>query len=106
MGMMDGRLKEQMDAIGARYLQRTVHELPKLEELLAGVEADPASIKAIEQLAHRIYGSGAMFGFDGISARAHEVEVLAANGPNERLATCVRALEDEVLAAAKQRGVA
>ena len=103
---MDDRLKEHMAEIGTRYLRRTVGELGRLEQLLAGIEVDPTSVKDLEQLAHKIYGSGAMFGFEAISARAHEVEVLAASGGRERLAGCVRALEAEVRAAARERGVA
>ena len=59
---MDDRLKDHMAEIGTRYLRRTVGELGRLEQLLAGIEVDPTSVKDLEQLAHKIYGSGAMFG--------------------------------------------
>jgi HPt (histidine-containing phosphotransfer) domain-containing protein len=65
-------------------------------------------VKDIEQLAHKIYGSGSMFGFEAVSEQARELE-LAAREPVdvpmiEKLQRYADALEAQVQAAIRARG--
>jgi len=71
-------LQQKIADIGGRYLLRTSGELARLRELVDQVRAgNSAALKDIAQLAHKIYGSGAMFGFEAISERARELELAA-----------------------------
>lgn len=108
------KLQQQMAEIGNRYLRRTLGELPRLHELvgqlLAASPADPAGIEEIEQMVHKIHGSGAMFGFDALSERARDVEMQAASRACDeaslrKLEAGLAALDKEVRAAARVRGV-
>ena len=104
------RLRQQMATIGTRYLTRTLGELGRIRELHTEVEAGTTtSLKELERAAHKIHGSGAMFGFHSVSDRAREVEHIALHlgtgqGPDDlhgvdpaelrrRLATAVTELE-------------
>ena len=72
------RLRQQMAQIGVRYLSRTLGELRRMQDLLhAALSGTPALFKDLEHLAHKIHGSGAMFGFDALSDRAGEIEHIA-----------------------------
>jgi HPt (histidine-containing phosphotransfer) domain-containing protein len=104
----DDELQQQIASIGTRYLQRTLTELPRLYELCA--QPDGGALAEIERLAHKIYGSGAMFGFEQISERAREVELLAARRAAEpatmsELRAGIAALERQVRETARERGV-
>src|SRR5262245_51158022 len=77
---MDERdeLQQKIADIAGRYIQRTAGELDGLRELIAQVRAgNTAAAKEIEQLAHKIYGSGSMFGFEAVSEQARELELVA-----------------------------
>ncbi len=70
-------LGSQLSEIGERYLKRTLSEMSDLGNLLAQAEqGEAAALVGIQQLAHRIHGSGAMFGFDALSDAAGSVEHL------------------------------
>ena len=118
----DERLRQQMAQIGSRYLARTLAELPQMQELLNSVlSGSPAMLKDLERIAHKIHGSGAMFGFDTLSDHACEVEHLAGflgkgdraeqfsnlseHELHDRLRDSVAKLEEVTRAAAKERGV-
>jgi HPt (histidine-containing phosphotransfer) domain-containing protein len=102
-------LQQKISDIGGRYIQRTAGELAGLRELIAKVRTgDTAAAQGIEQLAHKIYGSGSMFGFEGVSEQARELE-LAAKGPAdeqmiEKLQRYADALEAQVQAALRAKG--
>ncbi len=71
-------LKDKMAEIGARYLARTLSELAQVRELADKYAAgSPTALKELERAVHKIHGSGAMFGFDEMSARARDVEHIA-----------------------------
>ena len=71
------RLTNQLTEIGDRYLRRTLSEMNELSKLHQHVrQGDTQAFTAIQQLAHRIHGSGAMFGFDALSDAAGAVEHL------------------------------
>jgi HPt (histidine-containing phosphotransfer) domain-containing protein len=80
----DVNLQKRMAELGQKYLQRTVTELDELQSLVERVAAvDATTFKEIEILAHRIRGSGAMFGFDLISDAAFGIEMLAVDAKLE-----------------------
>jgi chemotaxis protein histidine kinase CheA len=72
------KLRQQMAQIGTRYLTRTLGELHRIRELAAEIQSgSSAQLKDLEHAAHKIHGSGAMFGFDQVSERAGEIEHIA-----------------------------
>jgi len=116
------RLRQQMAQIGARYIARTAGELQRMRELLQQALGDaPAMMKDLEHLAHKIHGSGAMFGFDRVSDQAGEIEHIAGvlqgrQGPERfqnmqpdelhaRLREGVEKLVEVTKLAAQERGV-
>jgi HPt (histidine-containing phosphotransfer) domain-containing protein len=108
------KLQQQMAEIGSRYLRRTLGELPRLQELIVQLRNAPPSdlsgIEELEQMAHKIHGSGAMFGFDAVSESARKVEILASSRAADaqslqQLEAFVASLDQEVRAAARSRGV-
>jgi len=116
------KLRQQMAQIGDRYIGRTLSEMRRMRELAAQVPNASADVlKDLEHLAHKIHGSGAMFGFDTMSDRAGEIEHLAAylgrrygsehlQGLSDqelktRLLDSVAKLDAETRAAAQQRGI-
>jgi HPt (histidine-containing phosphotransfer) domain-containing protein len=108
---MDERdeLQQKIADIAGRYIQRTAGELAGLRELIAKVRAgNTAAAKDIEQLAHKLYGSGSMLGFEAVSEQARELELAAKDTANpqmvDRLQTLTDALEVEVRAALRARG--
>ncbi|HEX7113571.1 MAG TPA: Hpt domain-containing protein [Steroidobacter sp.] len=108
--MPDQELERKLEEMGTRYLKRTLGELTRLGELLGQLRSgEQSALKEIEQLAHRIFGSGAMFGFDGVSASARELELAAQDGQAadllDRLSACIAALENEAHDAARARGI-
>lgn len=119
----ENKLKQQLDSIGARYIARTLGEMTRLKEISQqALNGSPAAFKDVEHLAHKIHGSGAMFGFDRLSECAGEVEHLAGflakgEGPEEyktlgadvlreKLRDGVARLDELARAAAEERGIA
>jgi HPt (histidine-containing phosphotransfer) domain-containing protein len=109
---MDERdeLQQKIADIAGRYIQRTAGELAGLRELIAKVRAgNSAALKEIEQLAHKIYGSGSMFGFEAVSEQARELELIAKDAADpqmiDKLQSRADALEAQVQAALRARGV-
>src|SRR5687767_15976259 len=109
---MDERdeLQQKIADIAGRYIQRTAGELGGLRDMIAKArEGSASAVKEIEQLAHKIYGSGSMFGFEAVSEQARELE-LATKEPVEvqmieKLQRHADALEAQVQAALRARGV-
>jgi HPt (histidine-containing phosphotransfer) domain-containing protein len=116
------RLRQQMAQIGSRYIGRTFGELQRMQELLQlALGGSPAMMKDLEHLAHKIHGSGAMFGFDRVSDQAGEIEHIAGylhrgQGPDHyqrlseeelhtRLRECVGKLYEVTRVAAIERGI-
>jgi chemotaxis protein histidine kinase CheA len=117
------KLRQHLSNIGGRYLARTLGELQRLKELLAQVEAGTATaLKDLEHAAHRIHGSGAMFGFHEMSDRAGDIERIAGHlrngeGPDHlrglseaelrsRLAAAITQLDQITRATAQSMGIA
>jgi len=110
--MAENRMLQQMGEIGLRYLKRTLVEIATLRGLLDKLRAGETSRrKEIEQLSHKIHGSGAMFGFDNLSHDAHQVELLAAGDEADsvelyaKLERLIGALEDAAAVSARERGI-
>jgi HPt (histidine-containing phosphotransfer) domain-containing protein len=74
------RLTSKLAELGQRYLHRTSEEVMAMrvaaEQFANGHRA---VLYDIERAAHRIRGSGGMFGFDAISAAASAIEVAVAD---------------------------
>lgn len=118
MDDQDG-LQQKIADIGNRYLRRTLGELEKLRELVAAVHGGDAGARLkIQHMAHKIQGSGSMFGFDDVSERARDLEQLAMEWSEqsggqalpddqllEQLEARTSALEEQVRSAARQRGI-
>jgi HPt (histidine-containing phosphotransfer) domain-containing protein len=116
-------LKQKLNSIGDRYIARTLGEMDRLNEMSQqALSGSSASFKDVERLAHKIHGSGAMFGFDRLSECAGEVEHIAGflmngEGPDEyrtlsaetlreKLRDAVARLDEFARAAAQERGIA
>jgi chemotaxis protein histidine kinase CheA len=75
---IDTDMRRKMAEIGARYIARTLTELGDLERMVRQLPTGGnATLKDIEVLAHRIRGSGAVFGFAKLSDAAGVIEMLA-----------------------------
>jgi HPt (histidine-containing phosphotransfer) domain-containing protein len=103
-------LQQKIADIGGRYIQRTAGELTGLRELIGQARAgSAAALKDIEHLAHKIYGSGAMFGFEAVSERARALELVAKEttdpGMFDKLQQHADALEQQVRVALHARGL-
>jgi chemotaxis protein histidine kinase CheA len=116
------KLRQQMASIGSRYLTRTLGELRRIADLHSQAEAGtPTAMKELEHAAHKIHGSGAMFGFHDVSDRARDVELIAGHlvdgsGPEDlraldqvelrrRLATAVEQLDHVTRSTAQSQGI-
>jgi HPt (histidine-containing phosphotransfer) domain-containing protein len=109
---MDERdeLQRKIADIGGRYIQRTAAELVGLRDLIAKVRAgSAAACKDIEHLAHKIYGSGSMFGFEAVSEQARALELAAKDVTDpsmiDKLQQHADGLERQVQAALRARGL-
>jgi HPt (histidine-containing phosphotransfer) domain-containing protein len=109
---MDERddLQQKIADIGGRYIQRTAGELAGLRELIVKARAgSAAACKDIEHLAHKIYGSGSMFGFEAVSEHARALELAAKDitDPSmlDKLQQHADALEQQVQTALRSRGL-
>jgi HPt (histidine-containing phosphotransfer) domain-containing protein len=103
------QLQQKIADIGRRYIQRTAGEIAGLRDLIAKVRGgDAAALKDIEHLAHKIYGSGAMFGFEPVSEQARELELAAKDVTDPRMLDKLQAhadvLEQRVSAALDAQG--
>lgn len=101
-------LQHKIADIAGRYIQRTAGELNSLRDLIGQVRAGNAgALKDIEHLAHKIYGSGAMFGFEAVSERARALELVARETADPamlaRLQQHADALEQQVRDAVRAR---
>lgn len=78
------RLSDQVKVLGDKFLQRTAGQVLVFEEQLESLAAgDRAVLTPIAEVAHKIHGSGAVFGFDEISESAGRLELLSGRMANE-----------------------
>jgi chemotaxis protein histidine kinase CheA len=72
------RVRQQVSELGEKFLRRTQAEATVLRDLVERIEAgDMTVLPELEAMAHKIHGSGAMFGFLEVSECAGEIERLA-----------------------------
>jgi HPt (histidine-containing phosphotransfer) domain-containing protein len=107
MDERDG-LQQKIADIAGRYIQRTASEIGGLRELIDKVRGgNTAAVKDIVHLAHKIYGSGSMFGFDAVSEKARDLELVAKDEADPQLADKLQiqadALEHQVKEALRAR---
>ncbi|HEY7639209.1 MAG TPA: Hpt domain-containing protein [Steroidobacteraceae bacterium] len=103
-------LQQKIADIAGRYIQRTAGEMAGLRDLLGKLRAGhTAAMKEIEQLAHKIYGSGSMFGFEAVSEQARALELAAKESADpidvDKLQQHADGLEQQVQAALHARGL-
>lgn len=68
-------LQAQLSALSAQFLERTRGHVDLLKSLLERIgRGDAAALLELRAVAHKIHGSGAMFGFAAISEPAGEIE--------------------------------
>ena len=71
------QLREQVAALGVKFLQRTQDQTTALREMLGSLSnGDESVLPRMQELSHKIHGSGAMFGFEEVSRCAGEIEQL------------------------------
>jgi len=81
--MTDGeeQLREQVKLLGEKFLLRTAGQITTLREQMLRLRAgNRDALVMIQELTHKIHGSGAMFGFADLSERAGEMERLVVAG--------------------------
>jgi chemotaxis protein histidine kinase CheA len=106
------QLRSKLSEIGVRYINRTLTEIEQLKAFSDGAAAgSEEALKELGTLAHRIRGSGAMFGYRSISNTAEAIELLANRGSLSEadiatMRVLVDGLTEEVKRAAKERGSA
>jgi HPt (histidine-containing phosphotransfer) domain-containing protein len=72
------RVRQQVSQLGEKFLRRTQAEAIILGDLFERIQAgDMTVLPQLEAMAHKIHGSGAMFGFPAVSECAGEMEHLA-----------------------------
>jgi len=75
----EAELREQVKALGEKFLLRTEDQIATLRAYVASLRSgDRNVLVGMQELAHKIHGSGAMFGFAALSDRAGEIERLVA----------------------------
>jgi chemotaxis protein histidine kinase CheA len=83
----EAQLRHQVKLLGEKFLLRTAGQIVTLREHLARLaEGDRNALTDMQELTHKIHGSGAMFGFATLSETAGEIErltVAAINGDLE-----------------------
>jgi len=78
-GTGEAELREQVKVLGEKFLLRTGSQIATLREQVTRLRGgDPDALTLIQELVHKIHGSGAMFGFAALSDRAGEIERLIA----------------------------
>jgi CheY-like chemotaxis protein len=91
------KLQRHLVQLGGRFLQRTRDEAVLLHTLAEhAYDGDTIVIEQIERLAHKIHGSGSMFGYPAVSACAGALEVLV-EGIRLRDSTSGAVMEPEVM---------
>jgi CheY-like chemotaxis protein len=69
-------VQRHVTQLADRFLQRTRDEAALLHSLAEHLDGDPIVMEQIERLAHKIHGSGSMFGYGAVSTCARDIESL------------------------------
>ena len=70
-------MQDQLRILSGKFLLRTRDQAAQLRQLLQGLATGREPLTTFEEIAHKIHGSGAMFGFAQISACGGDIESLA-----------------------------
>ena len=93
------QLGERVKALADQFLQRTAGQILVFHQQLAELAAgDRSVLTLISQVAHKIHGSGALFGFPAISECAGKLEELS-----ERLAAASASAADPPMSQGSQQ---
>jgi CheY-like chemotaxis protein len=93
----EAQLRDQVKALGEKFLTRTAGQIVILREYLARLRSgDQEALTGIQELSHKIHGSGAMFGFAELSEAAGEIERLTVAASGNDLADRLGALIEEL----------
>jgi HPt (histidine-containing phosphotransfer) domain-containing protein len=76
----EAQLREQVKVLGEKFLIRTAGQIVTLREQVLRLDGHPEALAVIQEITHKIHGSGAMFGFAALSERAGEIERLLVAG--------------------------
>jgi HPt (histidine-containing phosphotransfer) domain-containing protein len=102
-------LHDRLAELGLRYLRRTAGEVRQLRTCVVQAQAGNAEEwTTIAQIAHRIRGSGGMFGFDLVSEAASDIEVAVSDVTTidaDYLLQLVDALDAQVQSASLAAGI-
>jgi len=101
------KLNARLAELAVRYLRRTADETVEIRAAAQRFQGgESGALHEIERAAHRIRGSGGMFGFDAVSDAASRLELSAAGGTDtaSQLLSLVDELDVQVKAAAQARG--
>jgi HPt (histidine-containing phosphotransfer) domain-containing protein len=72
------QMREQMQELSRKFLQRTAGQVATFREQLKQLAlGDGSVLTSMQEVAHKIHGSGAVFGFEQISEHAGELELLS-----------------------------
>lgn len=72
-------LRRRMSELRVQFVKRTLGELGSMGNLLERIRGGEApALRELELLAHKISGTGATFGFTGISSHAGDIERMVA----------------------------
>lgn len=102
----EAELREQVRVLGEKFLLRTADQIATLRVNVASLRSgDRDVLVGMQELAHKIHGSGAMFGFAALSERAGEIErlVVAAGATGAHGATGTGDIEPAAMRAASDR---
>lgn len=93
----EAQLRDQVRILGEKFLIRTATQIATLREQLARLRGgDPGALTAIQELTHKIHGSGAMFGFATLSEAAGEIEQLTVSASGSDVADRLGTLIDQL----------
>jgi len=108
--MSDDAAREKLNArlaeLAVRYLRRTADETIDMRNAATRLQGgETMAVHEIERAAHRIRGSGGMFGFNAVSDVASRIELAAADGSGApELLALIDELEKQVQAATRVGG--
>ena len=69
------QMRQQVEALAGRFLKRTIDQVAAFREQATQFsQGNTDALQAVQDVAHKIHGSGAVFGFPGISEAAERLE--------------------------------
>lgn len=83
------RVPSELEPLIPAYIQRRHEDVARIREALAA-----GDLKTVQSIGHSIKGSGAGYGFDGLSALAREIEFAAKDGDAAQAARSLAAVAD------------